>query len=221
MARSGVAAIIEAQPDLQIVAMATTLAQALRLGAGLRPDLFIVDVPRVDDGVMHATRLLCASGMESRVLLLTSDTGGYEIDLLRYRTCVLKSQDIAASELVAIIRVVGSGYLPMDGELVRRLADTLPSQHDDDVEAHLVGSLTRRQREVLNLMAMGLSNPEIAQRLTLATSTVKSHVKDIFERLGTTNRLQTVIYANNVGELPSTGGGPKTSGRCSRDLYGL
>ena len=165
------------------------------LGARTAPSLFVIDIPSHKDNVVETVKQLNACGSDGPipvVLLLGADTAQLDIDVLRLGGCAIIRRRTAAADLVAAIRMVAAGYLPIERALAERLALTLPQL---DFRAQAATQLTRREREVFLLIARGMSNAEIATTLTVASSTVKSHVQDIFRKLGLRDRVQAVIYA--------------------------
>ena len=206
LARGGIEAIIAGRPDLEVVGSAPTLQQAQRIGRQEQPDLFVVSIPVVMPEIVEMlTQLSATSGPKIvPALVLTPGPGRLELDLLRIHASVISNRNISAQQLVAAIRLVAAGYMPVACELSARLAGAWRGrQASHDVEAHEADELTSRQREVLGLIACGLSNAEIAEALAVAESTVKSHVKGILGKLGVRSRLEAAIYAN--GPVPAAG----------------
>jgi two-component system, NarL family, nitrate/nitrite response regulator NarL len=196
--RSGIGAILGTEPSFRIVGEAGNLAEACRLGGRLAPSIFVIDVPALNDTVVETVRQLGASGHDGPipvVLLLGSGTSRLNLDVLRLGGCAILRRRTAAAELVAAVLMVAAGYLPIERALAERLAHTLPQDDPGAGTAAARPQLTRREREVFHLIARGMSNAEIAATLTVASSTVKSHVQDIFSKLGLRNRVQAVIYA--------------------------
>jgi DNA-binding NarL/FixJ family response regulator len=200
LVRGGIKAILSGAPPLRVVGEAGSLGEACRLGPAVDPALFVVDAPAGADTDVLAdmVRRLGASGRQdpTSVLLLRPDASLFDLDMLRQDGCAVMPRRTATAELVAAVRLIAAGYLPIERTLARRLAHTAPrmQSHAD----HPV--LTRRERQIFHLIARGMSNAEIADTLTVANSTVKSHVQDIFSKLGLRNRVQAVIYAYELGQ---------------------
>ncbi|SDX63375.1 DNA-binding response regulator, NarL/FixJ family, contains REC and HTH domains [Amycolatopsis xylanica] len=193
--RGGIGAILGSEPTFRIVGEAGTLREACALGARLAPSLFVIDIGSLKDNIVETVKELSASGRSGPipvVLLLGADTAQLDLDVLRLGGCAIIRRRTAAAELVAAVRMVAAGYLPIERALAERLALTLPQL---DTHAQAGAQLTKREREVFLLIARGMSNAEIAAALTVASSTVKSHVQDIFRKLGLRDRVQAVIYA--------------------------
>jgi DNA-binding NarL/FixJ family response regulator len=200
LVRGGIRAILSGAPPLRIVGEAGSVGEACRLGLELDPTLFVVDGPAAygTDVLVEMVRQLGASGRDEliSVLLLRPDASLLDLDVLRLDGCAVMPRRTAATELVAAVRLIVAGYLPIERTLAHRLAHTGPQM----VEGAARPQLTRRERQIFHLIARGMSNAEIAATLTVASSTVKSHVQDIFSKLGLRNRVQAVIYAYESGQ---------------------
>lgn len=195
LVRGGIRAILGGAPPLRIVGEAGTFGEACRLGPEVDPAVFVVDghAARDTDALLEMVRRLGASGRTALVpvLLLRPDGSVLDLDLLRLDGCAVLPRRTAAAELVAAVRLIVAGYLPIERTLVHRLAHATPPLSADDERPQL----TPREQQIFHLIARGMSNAEIAATLTVANSTVKSHVQDIFSKLGLRNRVQAVIYA--------------------------
>lgn len=208
LVRGGIRAILGTAPPLRIVGEAGTLGEACRLGPEVDPALFVVDGPAAKDTdlLLDMVRRLGASGRTDLVpvLLLRPDGRVLDLDVLRLDGCAVLPRRTAAAELVAAVRLIVAGYLPIERTLVRRLAHSTPQLAADGERPQL----TSREQQIFQLIARGMSNAEIAATLTVANSTVKSHVQDIFGKLGLRNRVQAVIYAYEASgyELAAAGG---------------
>ncbi|MBO0837753.1 MAG: response regulator transcription factor [Actinobacteria bacterium] len=136
----------------------------------------------------------------ARMIILTSAAGEYAIDLMRSGNCAILDKKISSEELVAAIRIAVAGYMPVKEKLMVNLARaTIRLQGAGNGAGEHLRTLTRQERRVLVLIIQGLSNPEIAADLTLAESTVKSHVQAILKKLGLRDRAQIIIYAYEGG----------------------
>jgi DNA-binding NarL/FixJ family response regulator len=211
LARSGVAAMLARQPDLEVLGEARSQAEVTRLCEQTRPDLFILDAPILKKETADIVRQLSAldRGSAPPVLVLTSRGDGHEFDLLRVGSCALISRISGPAELTSCIRLLAVGYVVVERRLATRLASGVRRFSDaDDVEAHRVIELTSREREVFALMTQGHSNVEIARALAVASSTVKSHVKEIYKKLGLKNRVEAALYGTIAGFKDKTGDQP-------------
>lgn len=202
--RSGLRLVLEEFEDLRVVGEAMDGADAVRQVAQLRPDVVVMDVRMpVLDGVA-ATGMIVATQPDVRVLVVTTfDLDEHAYAALRAGASGFLLKDAEVNELVRAIRTVAAGDAVVSPRITRRLlelhAHRLPS--DDavvEVEDGL-DVLTPREREVLVLLAQGLSNQEIADRLVVSEATVKTHVGNILAKLGLRSRVHAVIHAYDVG----------------------
>jgi DNA-binding NarL/FixJ family response regulator len=205
LVRTGFRMVLDAQPDMTVVGEAGDGATALRVLERTEADVVLMDVRMpVMDGV-EATRRICQLGTRPRVLMLTT------FDLDEYAFAALKSgasgfllKDVPSSELLTAIHAVHSGDAVVAPSTTRRLLDhfapLLPDGNEpiDDLPS-AVTSLTEREHEVLLLVARGLSNAEIAERLFLSEATVKTHVGRILMKLSLRDRVQAVVFAYESG----------------------
>src|SRR4051794_16014812 len=178
--------VLSTQPDMEVVGEAGDGADALRLLARTPADVVVMDIRMpVLDGVA-ATRQLCAAENGPRVLVLTTfDTDEDAFAALQAGASGFLLKNVPPEELLAAIRVVASGESVVAPRITRRLLDRFagqlaPPQHAD----RRLGTLTEREREVLLLVAQGMSNAEIAEKLYVAEATVKTHVGRILTKLG-------------------------------------
>jgi DNA-binding NarL/FixJ family response regulator len=207
LVRAGFRMILSAQPDIEVIGEAGDGAQALRLvdqlaAAGTGPDVVVMDIRMpVLDGV-EATRRLCATGAGGpRVIVLTTfDTDEEAFAALQAGASGFLLKNVPPEDLLAAIRVVASGDAVVAPRITRRLLDRFAGQLGPRrAEDGRVGQLTDREREVLLLVAQGLSNAEIAERLFLAEATVKTHVGRILTKLDARDRVQVVVMAYETG----------------------
>jgi DNA-binding NarL/FixJ family response regulator len=202
LVRSGFRMILEAREDIEVVGEAEDGAQALELAWRQLPDVVVMDVrmPRLDG--VEATRRLVQAGCEARVLMLTTfDLDEYVYEALRAGASGFLLKDVQPAQLVDAIRVVARGEALLAPTVTRRLLDrfavALPGSAA--TQPPELATLTEREREVLGLMAGGLSNAELAQRLFLSETTVKTHVSSILRKLGLRDRVQAVVLAYQAG----------------------
>jgi DNA-binding NarL/FixJ family response regulator len=201
--RSGFAAILNTQPDFTVIATASEGNEAVRVCRELKPDVVLMDIrmPGVDG--IEATRQLTASDREQpRVLILTTfDLDEYVFDALRAGASGFLLKDVTAERLFDAVRVIAAGEALLAPTITRRLIGEFArlTPQREPVVAAALPELTWRETEVLKLLAEGLSNPEIAQRLVVSEETVKSHVSRILNKLGLRDRTQAVIAAYERG----------------------
>jgi DNA-binding NarL/FixJ family response regulator len=201
LVRSGFRMILEARDDLAVVGEAEDGAEAVTLAGSLRPDAILMDVrmPTVDG--IEATRQIVSSGLSARVLILTTyDLDEYVYAAIRAGASGFLLKDVEPAQLVDAVRVVARGDALLAPTVTRRLlerfVDTLPGEPPSPPA---LASLTPREREILELVAGGLSNAEIAERLFLGETTVKSHVSSVLHKLGLRDRVQAVVLAYETG----------------------
>ena len=202
--REGLAAILAAQPGLQVVGQAANGADAVAQARHRSPDIVLMDVRMpVMDG-LQATReiLRGAAGQEGpRVLMLTTfDLDDYVYQALRAGASGFLLKDANAAELVHAVRVVAAGEALLAPSVTRRLiADFARLPRHDQLPAPELNVLTKRETEVLRLIAHGLSNTEISDALVIADQTTKTYVGRILAKLGLRDRAQAVVVAYESG----------------------
>ena len=198
----GLAGLLATVDGLEVVGTATDGAAAVETVAALRPDVVVMDVRMpVLDGIA-ATRALVDSGVATRVLVLTTfDLDEYVFEALRAGASGFLLKDAPAEELAAAIRVVAAGESLLAPVVTRRVIDAFvrraaaPRAAVDD----RLRTLTPRELEVLGLVARGLSNLAIAERLFVSEGTTKTHVSNVLAKLGLRDRVQAVVFAYESG----------------------
>ncbi|HEX6340939.1 response regulator transcription factor [Umezawaea sp.] len=200
--RFGFRMLLESTPDTEIVGEAENGAEAVRWTTELRPDVVLMDIRMPGVNGIEATRRIVAAG--SRILVLTTlDVDRYALAALRAGASGFLLKDIRPEELLAGIRAVAAGDAVIAPALTRRLLDAFVDRLGDDLcgparEDPRLASLTGREREILVAIGHGLTNGEIAQRFTLAESTVKTHVGRVLAKIGARDRIQAVILAYDL-----------------------
>lgn len=198
LVRTGLRAILEAQPDLQVTGEAADGAEVLPLVRSLRPDVVLMDVrmPAIDG--IQATRTLVDTQAEPpRVLVITTfENDDYVYEALRAGASGFLLKRARPAEVVEAVRVVARGESLVFPEALRRLVAARGRRPD---RRAAVARLTAREAEVLRLMAAGLSNAEIADRLMVGAETVKTHVGNVLTKLAARDRTQAVIAAYESG----------------------
>ncbi|WP_395576660.1 response regulator [Streptomyces sp. BK79] len=199
--RFGFRMLLESQDDMTVVGEAANGAEAARMAAELRPDVVLMDVRMPGSDGIEATRRIVAAGGRTRVLILTTfDLDEYAYSGLRAGASGFLVKDAQPEELLSGIRAVATGDAVVAPSLTRRLLDAyvhhLPAATEPDGSPdHRLASLTERESEILRVMGQGWTNTEIAERLHLAESTVKTHVGRILAKTGSRDRVQAVILA--------------------------
>jgi DNA-binding NarL/FixJ family response regulator len=203
MVRTGLALILRPYEDVEIVGEAQDGIEAVEAARLLRPDVVLMDVrmPRMDG--IEATRRLLAAGAEHhpRVLVLTTfDLDEYVYDALRAGAGGFMLKDEPPERLLAGIRIVALGEALLAPTVTRRLIEEFvrrPAAQSFDGSG--LAELTQREREILELLARGRSNDEIARELYLSRATVKTHVGNVFTKLDLRDRAQAVVFAYETG----------------------
>jgi DNA-binding NarL/FixJ family response regulator len=201
--RAGFRMILENTPDMVVTGEAGDGAQAVTAALEARPDVVLMDIRMPDVDGVEATRQICAAdeSAQIRVLILTTfDLDEYVYAALRAGASGFLLKDTLAPDLLSAIRVVARGDAVVAPSVTRRLLERHVRSGDPRPEstAHLA-ALTDREREVLRLVAQGLTNSEIAGRLYLSEGTVKTHVHRILSKLALRDRVQAVVYAYETG----------------------
>ena len=200
MVRSGFSVLLNAQPDIQVIAEATNGQEAIARAAELHPDVILMDVRMpVLDG-LQATRQITALTDPPKVLVLTTfDLDDYVYEALRSGASGFLLKDASANELADAVRLVAAGDAMLAPGVTRRLIAEFARMGAPRGPNRRLEGLTERESEVLALVARGLSNAEIAERLFVAEQTVKTHVSRILMKLGLRDRTQAVVLAYETG----------------------
>jgi DNA-binding NarL/FixJ family response regulator len=200
--RSGFAGLLATQPDFAVVGTAADGAEAVRVCAEQVPDVVLMDVRMPGmDGIEATRQLTRGAGSGPRVLILTTfDLDEYVYDAIRAGASGFLLKDVTAERLFDAVRVIAAGEALLAPSVTRRLIGEFAALHRPDAPpAAALSALTPRETQVLRLMAEGLSNPEIAVRLTVTEETVKTHVSRILAKLGLRDRTQAVVAAYETG----------------------
>ncbi|MEY9836860.1 response regulator [Streptacidiphilus sp. EB103A] len=201
LVRTGFRLILENAPDMQVTGEAADGAEAAELALRLQPDVVLMDVrmPGVDG--VEATRRIVAGGVPTRILMLTTfDLDEYVYAAFRAGAGGFLLKDTLAADLLSAVRVVARGDAVVAPSVTRRLLERhVGTGPEPPAPAAGLDLLTEREREVLALIARGLSNTEIAARLYLTEGTVKTHVSHVLSKLGLRGRVQAVVFAYESG----------------------
>jgi DNA-binding NarL/FixJ family response regulator len=212
LVRAGFRMILEAQPDIRVVAEAADGEAAVRLAARHRPDVVLMDIRMPGLDGLEATRRILGGGAGGgsraaasmsapRVIVLTTfDVDEYVYAALQSGASGFLLKDVTPEQLVAAVRTVSVGDALLAPTITRRLVERFarPAQTPAG-DAAALETLTTREREVFGLLARGMSNAEIADALVVGEATVKSHVAAILAKLGLRNRAQAVVLAYESG----------------------
>jgi DNA-binding NarL/FixJ family response regulator len=207
--RAGFAALLAAQPDIDVVAEGGDGREAVRLAEVHRPDVVLMDIRMPGmDGIDATKRILAdpANGSTRVLMLTTFDVDEYVYEALSAGASGFLLKDSTADDLVAAVHVVARGDALLAPQVTGRLIREFARQRRNRPQpAPQLATLTARETEVLGLIAGGLSNSEIAARLVVSEHTVKTHVARVFTKLGLRDRAQAVVLAYESG-LVTPGG---------------
>jgi DNA-binding NarL/FixJ family response regulator len=201
LVRSGLRVIVGSEPDLEVVGEAAGGEAGRELVRALDPDVVLMDVQMPGEDGLTATRKLVADQVRSRILVLTTfDLDEYVYEALEAGASGFLLKDMSGEDICAAVRQAARGSEALLAPAVtRRLVERFAMASARSAPHPGLERLSDREREVLRLMAAGLSNHEIATRLYIGETTVKTHVARIFTKLGARDRVQAVIIAHQSG----------------------
>lgn len=202
LVRSGLRALLDAREDIQVVAQAATGEQAVALTRRLKPDVVLMDIRMPELDGLQATRQIAADPELDgvRVVILTTFAlDEYLFDALRDGAVGFLVKDAEPSELVSAVRAAARGDSLISPNMTRRLVAEFAGRARQPPDTSELEELTDREREVLALVANGLTNEQIAERLTLSPATARTHVGRLFAKLDARNRAQLVVLAYETG----------------------
>ena len=204
LVRVGLRKILEAEPDTNVVGESADGEDVVADAHRLRPDVVLMDIRMpVLDGI-EATHRIVRTRPATRVLILTTfGLEGYVFEALRAGASGFMLKDAPPEEIVAAVRIVANGEALLAPAVTRSVIEEFarrsPTAITPRPQPPAIEELTPREREVLELLARGLSNPQICERLVVSEATTKTHVARIFQKLGLRDRIQAVIYAYETG----------------------
>lgn len=202
LVRAGFRALLDAEPDIEVVGEATDGAHAVRLAGQTRPDLVLMDIRMPGMDGLAATRRIAADPALSgtRIVILTTfELDEYVFEALRSGAAGFLVKDTEPVELVRAVRSVAAGDGLLSPSVTRRVIEQFATQAATPAPSGQLAELTEREREVATLVGAGLSNDEIARRLVVSPATAKTHVSRAMVKLGARDRAQLVVFAYEAG----------------------
>jgi DNA-binding NarL/FixJ family response regulator len=199
--RAGLVELLAGEPEIEIVGQASTGREAVERAGRLAPDVVLMDVRMPDLDGIAATRELARTAPGARVLILTTfEQDDYVFGALRAGASGFLLKRARPEELIAAVGTVAAGEALLSPSVTRRVIDRMAQQPTPELgDQAKLDALTPREREVLGLIARGMSNREIAAAFAVETSTVRTHVKRILMKLELRDRVQAVIFAYEAG----------------------
>jgi DNA-binding NarL/FixJ family response regulator len=202
LVRAGFAALLDAEDDIEVVGEAADGQQAVRLAERHTPDVLLMDIRMPGLDGIEATRRIAAreslAGVHV-VILTTFELDEYIFDGLRAGAAGFLVKDTDAAELIRAVRVAAAGESLLSPTVTRRLIAEFATRTKDAQPVRGLDQLTAREREVVGLIATGLSNEEIARQIYVSLSTVKTHATRAMAKLGARDRAQLVVFAYQAG----------------------
>lgn len=195
--REGLVSLLDAQPDLEVIGQAGTVAEAIAQTRKLRPDLVVMDFSLPDGTGLDATRAILADLPATLIVFLTfHDDDEQLFGAIRAGAKGYVLKNVSTAKLLTFVREVGAGRAALTPEMTNRIMRELARLGLPPVSSQDPGSdLTQRELQVLRLLAAGASNREIAERLVISENTVKNHVGNILAKLDVKNRREAAAYA--------------------------
>lgn len=197
LVRAGFRLILESQTDFEVVGEGQDGTEAVTLARRHHPDVLLMDIrmPRLDG--LEATRQILENGSsQCRIVMLTTfDLDEYVYEALRAGACGFLIKDVTPEQLIAAVRLVAAGDALLAPSITRRLIERYAVRDAPNAVTRDISELTPREADVLRLIARGLGNQEIAEKLFVSEATVKTHVAHILDKLHVDNRVQAVVVA--------------------------
>jgi DNA-binding NarL/FixJ family response regulator len=205
MVRAGFRMLLGGEPGIEVVAEASTGLEAVHQATRFRPTVTLMDIRMPELDGLEATRRIVAADPAARVLVLTTfDLDEYVYEALRAGASGFVLKDDPPEQLIAAVRTVAAGDALLSPAVTKRVIHQFVRRRRAPAPKG-VEELTARERDIFRLIAEGLSNPEIAGRLYISETTVKTHVTHLFQKLGVRDRVQAVVLAHQAGLFDETG----------------
>ncbi len=205
MVRAGFRMLLSGEPGIDVIAEARTGLEAVRQAARFNPTVVLMDIRMPELDGLEATRRILAADASARILILTTfDLDEYVYEALRAGASGFVLKDDPPEQLIAALRTVAAGDALLSPAVTKRVVRQfarLPRRTPPDA----VAELTPRELDIFRLIAEGLSNAEISQRLHISETTVKTHVTHILQKLGLRDRVQAVVLAHQTGLFEDAG----------------
>jgi DNA-binding NarL/FixJ family response regulator len=199
MVRAGFRMLLGGEPEIEVVAEASNGNEAVFQAAKFHPTVILMDIRMPELDGLEATRRILAADPAARVLILTTfDLDEYVYEALRAGASGFVLKDDPPEQLIAAVRTVAAGDALLSPGVTRRVIRQFTSRTRAEVPKG-VDELTEREREIFRLVADGLSNTEIGERLYISETTVKTHVSHLFSKLGVRDRVQAIVIAYQSG----------------------
>jgi DNA-binding NarL/FixJ family response regulator len=204
LVRAGLRMLIAQTPDIDVASEAGTGTEAVQLTRDTSPDVVVMDIRMPGMDGIEATQLITAGAVPTRVLVLTTfDDDDYVYGALRAGASGFLVKDMALDDILTAIRVVAAGDAIIAPGITRRLIGQFADQPRPGRKPRELTEITDREREVLKLVGLGMSNAEIAAALHITVGTAKTHVARLLAKLNARDRVQLVITAYEVGLVPA------------------
>ncbi|WP_420628051.1 response regulator [Candidatus Leptofilum sp.] len=202
--RDGLRTLLELESDIEVVGEASNGQKAIQVYADLQPDVVLMDVRMPVMTGVEATARLCQDWPDANIIILTTfDDDAYVFEGLRAGAKGYLLKDVSGEELATAVRAVAGGSALLGSAVAQRVLTQFAGMASQKSDTALPEPLSDRELEILQLIALGLSNPEIATRLFLAEGTVKNYVSSILQKTNTRDRTQAVLKAQSLGLLTS------------------